>query len=185
MEPAALVLVHRLELSAAEVRHAWRSPVGNARPKTRSKANDAIEEGAVKTLTAFDTSSAVDYSPFDWRFRQLLEALPAAVYTTDAEGRLTFFNQAAVELSGREPKLGSDYWCVSWRLYHPDGTPMRHDECPMATALKEDRPVRGVQAVMERPDGKRIHFMPFPTPLHDGRGALVGAVNMLVDITEQ
>src|SRR5215472_1483830 len=167
MEPAALVLVHRLELSAAEVRHAWRSPVGNARPKTRSKANDAIEEGAVKTLTAFDTSSAVDYSPFDWRFRQLLEALPAAVYTTDAEGRLTFYNQAAVELSGRKPELGSDRWCVSPRLYTADGEPIGQDQCPTAMALKEDRPIRGIETVLERPDGTRVHFLPFPTPLHD------------------
>ncbi|MGH7029248.1 MAG: PAS domain S-box protein, partial [Stellaceae bacterium] len=128
---------------------------------------------------------AVDYSSFDWRFRQLLEALPAAVYTTDAEGRLTFYNQAAVEFSGRRPELGSDRWCVSWRLYRPDGTFLPHDECPMAIALKEDRPIRGVEAVLERPDGTRIHFIPFPTPLHDASGALTGAVNMLVDISEQ
>ncbi|MGH7058125.1 MAG: PAS domain S-box protein, partial [Acetobacteraceae bacterium] len=128
---------------------------------------------------------AVDYSSFDWRFRQLLEALPAAVYTTDAEGRLTFYNQAAVEFSGRRPELGSDRWCVSWRLYRPDGTFLPHDECPMAIALKEDRPIRGVEAVLERPDGTRIHFIPFPTPLYDASGALIGAVNMLVDISEQ
>jgi PAS domain S-box-containing protein len=111
--------------------------------------------------------------------------LPAAVYTTDAQGRLTFYNQAAVEFSGRRPELGSDHWCVSWRLYWPDGTPMRHDECPMAIALKEDRPVRGVEAIAERPDGSRVHFIPFPTPLHDASGVLIGAVNMLVDITDR
>src|SRR5580692_6674314 len=70
------------------------------------------------------------------QFRQLLDALPAAVYTTDAGGRLTFYNQAAVAFSGRKPELGSDQWCVSWRLYWPDGRPMRHDECPMAVALR-------------------------------------------------
>jgi PAS domain S-box-containing protein len=62
---------------------------------------------------------------------------------------------------------------------------MRHDECPMAVALKDDRPVRGVEAIMERPDGGRVHFIPFPTPLHDASGALIGAVNMLVDITDR
>jgi PAS domain S-box-containing protein len=130
-------------------------------------------------------SPVVDYLSYDWRFRQLLEALPAAIYTTDAQGRLTFYNPAAVEFAGREPELGSDRWCVSWRLYRPDGTPMRHDECPMAIALKEDRPVRGVEAIIERPDGTRLHFMPFPTPLHDASGRLIGGVNMLVDITER
>jgi PAS domain S-box-containing protein len=118
-------------------------------------------------------------------FRAALEALPAAIYTTDAEGRITFYNQAAVEMSGRQPQLGSDQWCVTWRLYHPDGTPMPHDECPMAVALKEGRSIRGAEAVAERPDGTRVPFIPYPTPLRDASGALVGAVNMLVDISER
>ena len=115
--------------------------------------------------------------------RQLLDALPAAIYTTDAAGRITFFNQAAVEFSGRTPEIGSDQWCVTWRLYWPDGRPMAHDECPMARALKEDRPIRGGEAIAERPDGTRVPFMAYPTPLHDASGRLVGAVNMLVDLT--
>src|SRR5690348_79760 len=65
------------------------------------------------------------------RFEELLEALPAAIYTTDANGRITFFNQAAETLSGRTPRLGIDQWCVTWRLYRPDGRPLPHDECPM------------------------------------------------------
>jgi len=119
------------------------------------------------------------------RFRQLLQALPAAVYTTDAEGHITYYNRAAVEMSGREPELGKDKWCVTWRLYKPDGMPLPHDECPMAITLKEHRPVRGVEAVAERPDGTRVPFIPFPTPLLDSEGNLAGAVNMLVDISER
>jgi PAS domain S-box-containing protein len=117
-------------------------------------------------------------------FRELLEFLPAAVYTTDAEGRINFFNKAAVELAGRAPALG-DMWCVTWKLYHPDGTPLPHDECPMAVALKEKRPVRGAEAIAERPDGTRVPFIPFPTPLRNSDGEVVGAVNMLVDISER
>jgi PAS domain S-box-containing protein len=122
-------------------------------------------------------------APETWR--QLFEALPAAVYTTDAAGRITFFNEAAVELAGRTPELGRDHWCVSWRLCRPDGTPLPHDECPMAVALREDRPVRGVEVIAERPDGTRVHLLPHPTPLRDSSGALVGAVNVLIDITER
>ena len=118
-------------------------------------------------------------------FRQVLDALPAAVYTTDAQGRVTYYNRAAAELAGREPVIGSDEWCVTWRLYAPDGTFLPHDECPMAIALRENRPVRGVEALAERPDGSRRPFLPFPTPLRDLAGNLVGAVNMLVDISER
>ncbi|MDT3232740.1 PAS domain-containing sensor histidine kinase [Pseudomonas sp. rhizo25] len=116
--------------------------------------------------------------------RDLLEAMPAAVYTTDAEGRITFFNRAAVELSGRTPQLG-DLWCVTWKLFNTDGSFLPHDQCPMAVALKENRAIRGVEAVAERPDGTRVPFTPYPTPLHDADGNLIGAINMLVDITER
>jgi PAS domain S-box-containing protein len=115
----------------------------------------------------------------------LLEALPVAVYTTDAEGRITYYNDAAAEMWGRRPELGSSYWCGSWKLYWPDGTPMAHDECPMAVCLREGVPVRGVEAVAERPDGTRVPFRPHPTPLKDADGRLTGAVNMLVDLTER
>jgi PAS domain S-box-containing protein len=118
------------------------------------------------------------------RFRQRLKAFPAAVYTTDAAGRITFYNDAAVAFAGRRAQLGTDQWCVTWRLYQPDGTPLPHHECPMATALKENQPIRGVQAIAERPDGSRAPFVPHPTPLRDASGALVGAVNMLLDISE-
>jgi PAS domain S-box-containing protein len=116
---------------------------------------------------------------------QLLEALPVAIYMTDAEGRITFYNDAAADLWGHRPELGSDRWCGSWRLYWPDGRPLAHDECPMAVALKEGRPMRGVDAIAERPDGTRVRFLPYPTPLRDGSGRLTGAINLLIDITDR
>jgi len=119
------------------------------------------------------------------RFRELLDALPAAVYTTDAAGRITYYNDAAATLWGHRPPLGSSEWCGSWKLFWPDGTPLRHDECPMALALKENRAVRGMEASAERPDGTRVPFIPYPSPIHDETGKLIGAVNMLVDITDR
>jgi PAS domain S-box-containing protein len=117
-------------------------------------------------------------------YRELLQALGVAVYTTDADGRITFFNEAAAEFWGRRPEIGEE-WCGSWRLYWSDGTPLPHAECPMAIALREGRPVRGYDAIAERPDGTRVAFVPYPTPLYDAAGTLVGAVNVLVDITER
>jgi PAS domain S-box-containing protein len=118
------------------------------------------------------------------RLNELLNVLPAAIYLTDAEGRITYFNEAAATLWGCRPRLGADQWCGSWRLFRPDGVPLPHDQCPMAICLREQRPIRGGEAVAERPDGTRVPFMAFPTPLHDASGALVGAVNMLIDVSE-
>jgi PAS domain S-box-containing protein len=110
--------------------------------------------------------------------------LGVAVYTTDAEGRITFFNEAAAEFWGRRPEIGEE-WCGSWRLFWPDGRPMRHEECPMAIALKERRSVRGYEGVAERPDGTRAAFVPYPTVVFDADGELIGAINVLVDVTER
>ena len=116
---------------------------------------------------------------------ELLELLPVAVYMTDAQGRITFFNEAAADLWGHRPQLGNDLWCGSWRLFWPDGRALPHDECPMAVTLKEGWPVRGAEAIAERPDGTRIRFLPYPTPLRDASGQLIGAINLLADATER
>jgi hypothetical protein len=42
----------------------------------------------------------------------------------------------------------------------------------------------GMLDIAERPDGTRVNFLPYPTPLFDGDGNLVGAVNMFIDVTE-
>jgi two-component system CheB/CheR fusion protein len=131
------------------------------------------------------TAASAIPAPLHPNFHQVVEALPAAVYVTDAEGRITYYNAAAAELWGYRPPLGDSRWCGSWRLYWLDGTPMAHDECPMAIAIKESRAITGLEAIAERPDGSRVRFMPFPKPLHDETGALIGAVNMLVDVTDR
>jgi PAS domain S-box-containing protein len=117
------------------------------------------------------------------KFQTMLESLPTPIYTTDALGHVTFFNEAAADLAGRHPEIGIDQWCITWRLYRPDGTPLPHNECPMAVALKEKRAVRGLEIIAERPDGSRARVIPHPTPLFDTNGELVGGINMLVDIS--
>jgi PAS domain S-box-containing protein len=118
-------------------------------------------------------------------FRELINSLPAAVYTTDPSGRITYYNEAAASLWGCRPALGNSEWCGSWKLFWPDGRVLPHDQCPMAIAVKEQRPIRGVEAVAERPDGSRVPFLPFATPIFNAAGVFVGAVNILVDITER
>ncbi|GGY71953.1 hypothetical protein GCM10011613_16080 [Cellvibrio zantedeschiae] len=117
--------------------------------------------------------------------RAVIDALPVAIYTTDAEGVLTHYNQAAVEFSGRTPELGVDKWSINEKLYSPNGTPVPNDQCHMAIALKEDRQLLGAEAIAARPDGSRIWFTAHPTPLHDAYGKLIGGINMMIDITER
>ena len=119
---------------------------------------------------------------FSW---ELLQALPVAAYTTDAEGRINSFNEAAAALWGRRPDLGKTKFSGAYRLYSPDGTLLPHDESPMALALKQKRPIRGMEAIVERSDGTRVPFIPYPTPVFDASGEVTGAINVLVDISER
>jgi PAS domain S-box-containing protein len=121
----------------------------------------------------------------DLSFRRVLDLLPAAVYTTDAAGRITYYNEAAVALWGCRPELGKSEWCGSWKLFWPDGRAMAHGDCPMATAIKERRAIRGIEAIAERPDGTRVSFMPYPVPIFDASGTVVGGVNMLMDVSDR
>jgi PAS domain S-box-containing protein len=159
--------------------------IGSDFERLVTEYNKALANGEAHPISAIQGDGA-EPRPCEREqtFRKLLDAFPAPVYTTDAAGRITFYNEAAVKFSGRRAQLGLDQWCVTWRLYWPDGTPLPHDECPMAIALKEDRAVRGAQAVAERLDGSRVSFIPHPTPLRDASGTLVGAVNMLLEIDE-
>jgi PAS domain S-box-containing protein len=158
-------------------------------PKRPATAGDENQPAVDNVLELINTAAAEPLPdgplPLGRRpYRELLQALGVAVYTTDADGRITFFNEAAAEFWGRRPALGEE-WCGSWRLYWSDGSPMAHADCPMAIALREGRPVRGYDAIAERPDGTRVSFVPYPTPLYDAAGTMVGAVNVLVDITER
>ena len=148
-------------------------------------SGDGIELHSELELPGFLLKAGEAITRGDHYFRDVLEALPAAIYTTDAAGRITYYNQAAALLWGQRPELGESEWCGSWKLYWPDGRPLPHDQCPMALAIKEGRPNRGMEAVAERLDGIKIPFIPYPTPLYDSSGTLVGAVNMLVDITDR
>lgn len=118
-------------------------------------------------------------------FKNVLNSLPAAIYTTNATGQITYYNEAAAALWGHRPALGHSEWCGSWKLFWPDGRPLAHGDCPMAVAIKEKRIVRGMEAIAERPDGTRVPFIPYPTPLFDDSGNLIGGVNMLVDVSDR
>jgi PAS domain S-box-containing protein len=117
------------------------------------------------------------------RYRHLVDILPAPVYVTDRDGWITLFNEGAVQLWGRRPHVGIDRWFGALRIYWPDGKPMLLEECPLAVTLRKGQPVMDQEILVERPDGSRIHVVPNPAPIRDSSGQIVGAVNLLMDIT--
>ena len=118
-------------------------------------------------------------------FRRLLETLPAAIHTTDTAGYITYCNKAAVDLWGVSPEIGKDKCSDLGRLFYPDGTLIPVDVCPTKLCLMERRALPGREALFERPDGKRVPIIPYPAPLTDEQGEVVGVVSMKIDITER
>jgi PAS domain S-box-containing protein len=157
--------------------------------KTKLVLGDAIEQVRMARSrhapAAAGTAAPKILGEVNALWRDVIQVIPAAIYMTDAEGHITFYNEAAAALWGCRPELGDSKFWGSWKLYWPDGTSLPHDQCPMAMALRQRQPIRGIEAVAERPDGTRIPFIPYPTPLFDASGRLTGAVNLLVDISER
>ena len=55
----------------------------------------------------------------------------------------------------------------------------------MALALENNKEFNGHEIIIERPDGSRITALAHANPIHDESGKLLGAVNVLVDISER
>jgi PAS domain S-box-containing protein len=117
----------------------------------------------------------------------ILDQLPAAVYFCDRDGLITYFNAQAEKAWGRAPRLNdpNDRFCGGFKLYTIDGTPFPHDKCWMALALRDNKPYLGYEIVVEQPIGKRLTVLAHANPIHNETGELVGAVNIVVDITER
>jgi signal transduction histidine kinase len=129
----------------------------------------------------------LEFNAGESEFLRLLDKLPAAAYTCDADGLITYYNQPALRLWGRAPKLRDpiDRYCGSFRLHSANGQPMSHDDCWMALALRGGREYTGCELIVERPDGERLNVSAYASPMHDKSGKLTGAVNVLFDTTEQ
>jgi PAS domain-containing protein len=55
----------------------------------------------------------------------------------------------------------------------------------MALTLRDRKAYDGLELVIERPDGSRWIVLAHANPFFDEGGELIGAVNVLVDITER
>jgi PAS domain S-box-containing protein len=121
------------------------------------------------------------------QLRTLMAVMPSAVYACDAEGRITFFNEAAAALWGRRPKILDDneQFCGSIRLWLPNGDPLLFEQTPTARAIREGGFFRNEEMILERPNGQRLHVSVNIEPLRDGEGRIIGAVNAFLDVTKR
>jgi PAS domain S-box-containing protein len=178
--------LYRKQRNLEEVNRALVAEVSSRRRAEEQlrELNNTLEQRVAERTASLQVSEA-RLRDSERQLHDLIAAVPAAIYTTDAHGKITYFNQAAIEMTGRTPTIGSDEWCLTWKLYHPDGTPLTHDQSPMAVSLREGRAIRNAEVLGQRADGTQVPFIPYPTPLRDSAGRIIGAINLLVDVSER
>lgn len=118
--------------------------------------------------------------------RELVSAMPAAVYACDRNGFVVYYNSHAVELWGCAPDLDGEPWSFldSRGPFRADGTELQGDKAPVREVLATGSPVVNRELVLERPDFSRIHVLANIAPLRDAKDLVCGAVNIFQDITE-
>lgn len=115
---------------------------------------------------------------------QVPEHLPIAIYQCDTAGNITSYNQAATKLWGRVPDKSNRY-TGAYAIYNAAGQALALEEHPVARTLRSGVNVDGEELIIERPDGSTANVMAYCVPVLNDVQIITGAVNTLIDITEQ
>lgn len=118
----------------------------------------------------------------------LLDQLPFGVSICNTDGLIEHQNLAAAAFVCRS--AGADApadaaCCSSVRLYRANGAPLSREDYPVSAALKGERDSRGLEVLVERPDGSMTEALVFATPRLDESGAVAGAVCVMVDLADR
>lgn len=139
---------------------------------------DSMQNISLKT----ESNNAQTITDFN---KDIIEALPVAVYICNLKGEVTFYNHAAKALWGREPEKDTDLWCGSWKMYDTEGVELSPEEYPTAVALKEKTAYISKEIIIERPDSSRTYVQPHVTVITDSEGAITGFLTTLTDATDK
>ncbi|MBU2018872.1 MAG: PAS domain S-box protein [Bacteroidetes bacterium] len=117
------------------------------------------------------------------RFTDLIHNLPVALYTTNLEGDLKIYNKAALDLWGGEPSPKAK-WIGVDHVFSPVGKMLKNNETPIAQSVKLRKNIRDREVIYKKQNGDLVNILPYPSPIIDSNGEMIGAMNILVDITK-
>jgi PAS domain S-box-containing protein len=115
------------------------------------------------------------------RYRTLVQSSQDLVWAVDAEGRITFVNEAARPIYGREPAsmLGHSFLDFA-APGHAD-----RDRAAFARGLTTGLEASNYETQVLRPDGTIVTVLANARPLKAADGRVVGATGVSRDVTEQ
>jgi diguanylate cyclase (GGDEF)-like protein/PAS domain S-box-containing protein len=115
-------------------------------------------------------------------FKQVMDNLVDGVYFTDRERRITYWNQAAENLSGylAEEVVGKS--CDDNFLMGVDGSAclLCGGACPLRRTLEDGRPHRA-EVYLHHKGGHKVPVEVRVSPIQDSNGEIVGAVEIFSD----
>jgi len=118
-------------------------------------------------------------------FEELLDNLYDGVYYVDLDRRITYWNKAAETITGysRQEILGKK--CSDNILRHVDerGTCLCLNTCPLAHTIADGQP-RQISVYLHHKEGHRLPVLVRVSPLRNGRGRILGAVEIFSDNSE-
>jgi diguanylate cyclase (GGDEF)-like protein/PAS domain S-box-containing protein len=110
-------------------------------------------------------------------FEQILNSLQDGIYYLDRDRTITYWNQGAEKITGYTANQVVGRSCRDNLLNHVNerGHVLCNDSCPMAATMQDGKP-REKYVYLHHAEGHRIPVQIRSTPIRDGSGNIIGAV---------
>jgi PAS domain S-box-containing protein len=111
-------------------------------------------------------------------FNIIFNSIADGVFTTDGEGRVTFFNKAAEEITGFSSKEAIGRYC--YEIFRAD---ICQSRCALKEVLRTEKEIINVPVTILDKDGKRIPISISAAVLRDEKGEAIGGVETFRDLS--
>jgi len=117
-------------------------------------------------------------------YKRVLDSLYDGVYFVDPDRRITYWNSGAERITGYRSDEAVGRRCQDNFLVHVDdrGNSLCLNGCPLSWTMANGQP-QEAEVYLQHKDGYRVPIIVRATPIRDGTGRVVGAVEVFSDNT--
>lgn len=164
----------------------WEGTMDSDRVDEVGELTNSFNQMAAQLQQSFANLQTLnqELSVSESRLTTFLEALPVGISVVNLNGTVTFFNRAAIQLLGIEsiPNSTADQLPAIYQIYQAGtNTLYPTHKLPAVRALNGEHCT--VEDVEIERDGRRILLEVRSTPIFDGAGKVVYAIDAFQDIT--
>ena len=118
----------------------------------------------------------------DELYKRILDSIYDGVYLVDPDRRIIYWNSGAERITGYRADEAMGRRCQDNFLVHLDeqGNSLCHDGCPLSWTMANEQPLE-TEVYLQHRDGYRVPISVRASPIRDGTGRVVGAVEVFSD----